>query len=172
MIPSARAIVMSVANIVFCCFVFLDLKSGDGWTDRWTYGRTTGAKTMIPTFELAKWIKELLLVALENWKFGFSLVLAAATSVCCAQGLNCELELYKCKERLLLHSSSAMTQIAFKKECCKNRIKCTITENEFATIECRSENASNDSTVEKVKKFGHDFYFSLQLIIRTSMFHV
>ena len=30
MIHSARLIVTPVANIVFCCFVFLDLKSGDG----------------------------------------------------------------------------------------------------------------------------------------------
>ena len=45
----------SHANIVFCCFVFLDLKSGDGRTD----GRTTCAKTMIPTgrdFGLVEWI--------------------------------------------------------------------------------------------------------------------
>ena len=51
MIHSARPIVTPVANIVFCWFVFLDLKSGDG--------RTTCAKTMIPTgrdFGLAEWI--------------------------------------------------------------------------------------------------------------------
>ena len=30
MIHSARPIVTPVANIVFCCFVFLALKSGDG----------------------------------------------------------------------------------------------------------------------------------------------
>ena len=50
MIHSARPIVTPVANIVFCCFVFLDLKNGDG--------RTTCAKT-IPTgrdFGLAEWI--------------------------------------------------------------------------------------------------------------------
>ena len=29
MIHSVRPIVTPVANIVFCCFVFLDLKSGD-----------------------------------------------------------------------------------------------------------------------------------------------
>ena len=40
-IHSARPIVTPVANIVFCCFVFLDLKGGDG--------RTTCAKTMIST---------------------------------------------------------------------------------------------------------------------------
>ena len=43
---SARPIVMPVANIVFCCFVFLDLD-----------GRTT----MIPTsrdFGLAEWINK------------------------------------------------------------------------------------------------------------------
>ena len=54
MIHSARPIVTPVANIVFCCFVFLDLKSGDG--------RTTCAKTMIPTrrdFGLAEWIKNM-----------------------------------------------------------------------------------------------------------------
>ena len=33
MIHSARPIVTPVANIVFCCFVLLDLKSGDGRTD-------------------------------------------------------------------------------------------------------------------------------------------
>ena len=33
MIHSARPMVMPVANIVFCCFVFLDLKSGEGRTD-------------------------------------------------------------------------------------------------------------------------------------------
>ena len=52
MIHSARPIVTPVANIVFCCFVFLDLKSGDGRMDKC-------AKTMIPTgrnFGLAEWI--------------------------------------------------------------------------------------------------------------------
>ena len=58
MIHAARPLVTPVANIVFCCFVFLDLKSGDvhGRTD----GRTTCAKTIIPTgldFGLAEWIK-------------------------------------------------------------------------------------------------------------------
>ena len=51
MIHSARQIVMPVEKIIFCCFVFLDLKSGDV--------RTTCAKTMIPTgrdFGLAEWI--------------------------------------------------------------------------------------------------------------------
>ena len=51
MIYSARPIVSPVANIVFGCFVFLDLKSEDR--------RTTCAKTMIPTgrdFGLAEWI--------------------------------------------------------------------------------------------------------------------
>ena len=33
MIHSARPIVTPVANIAFCCLVFLDLKSGDGRTD-------------------------------------------------------------------------------------------------------------------------------------------
>ena len=49
--PLARPIVMPVANIVYCCFVFLDLKSGDG--------QTTCAKTMIPTgrnLGLPEWI--------------------------------------------------------------------------------------------------------------------
>ena len=53
MIHSARPTVSPVANIVFCCFVFLDLKRGDG--------RTICAKTMIPTgrdFGLAEWIKK------------------------------------------------------------------------------------------------------------------
>ena len=57
MIHSARPVVTPVAKIVFCCFVFLDLKSGDrrGRKDRWT----TCASTMIPTghdFRLAEWI--------------------------------------------------------------------------------------------------------------------
>ena len=54
MIHSGRPIVTSVANIVFCCFVFLDLKSGDVRTD------ITCAKTMIHTGRdsgLAEWIK-------------------------------------------------------------------------------------------------------------------
>ena len=57
MIHSARPIVMPVANIIFCCFVFLDLKSGDGFMD----GQTKCAKTMIPTgrdFGLAELIKK------------------------------------------------------------------------------------------------------------------
>ena len=33
MITSARPTVSPVATIVFCCFVLLDLKSGDGRTD-------------------------------------------------------------------------------------------------------------------------------------------
>ena len=33
MIHSARPMVTPVTNIVFCCFVFLYLKCGDGWTD-------------------------------------------------------------------------------------------------------------------------------------------
>ena len=56
MIQSARPMVTPVvANIGFCCVVFLDLKSGDV--------RTTCAKTMIPTvsdYGLAEWIKRLL----------------------------------------------------------------------------------------------------------------
>ena len=54
MIHSARPTVTPVENIVFHCFVLLDLKSGDGRTRR-----TTCAKTMIPTgrdCELAVWI--------------------------------------------------------------------------------------------------------------------
>ena len=50
MIHSARPIVTPVENIAFCCFVFLDLKSG--------YVRVR-AKTMIPTgreFGSAEWI--------------------------------------------------------------------------------------------------------------------
>ena len=55
MIHSARPIVRSVANIVFCCFVLLGETSGD---ER-TYVRTSCAKTIIPTgrdFGLAEWI--------------------------------------------------------------------------------------------------------------------
>ena len=57
MIHSARPIV--IASIVFCCFVFLDLKSGDRRTD----GRTTCAITMIPTCRdlgFAEWINRML----------------------------------------------------------------------------------------------------------------
>ena len=61
MIHSARPIVTLVANFVFCCFVFLDLKSGDEWT--------TYVKTMIPTgrdFGLAEWIKSVIEVRKEG----------------------------------------------------------------------------------------------------------
>ena len=54
MIHSARPMVTPVANIVFSCFVFLDLKSGDG--------QITCAKTIIPTgrsFGLAQCINSL-----------------------------------------------------------------------------------------------------------------
>ena len=51
MIHSARPIVTPVANIGCFCFVFLDLKSGDGRTDV----RTTCAKTMIPDFVTSGW---------------------------------------------------------------------------------------------------------------------
>ena len=63
MIHSTRPIVKPVANIVFCCFVFLDLKSVDARTD----GLTICAKTIIPTgryFELAEWINKVK----PNWK--------------------------------------------------------------------------------------------------------
>ena len=56
MIHSARPIVMPVANIVFCCFVFLDLKSGNGRTDNM-------CENNIPTgrdFGLAEWINNLM----------------------------------------------------------------------------------------------------------------
>ena len=61
MIYSTRPIVMPVATIVFC-FVFLDLKSGDG--------RTTCAKTMIPTgldFGLAEWINKTHIMIHQRW---------------------------------------------------------------------------------------------------------
>ena len=57
--PLGQTIVTPVANIVFCCFVFLDLKSGDLRTC--TDVRTTCAKTIIPTgcdFGLAEWINK------------------------------------------------------------------------------------------------------------------
>ena len=38
MIHSARPIVTPVANIVFCCFVLLDLKSGNGRADGRDFG--------------------------------------------------------------------------------------------------------------------------------------
>ena len=49
MIHSARPIVTPVANIVFCWFVFLDLKSGDGRTDDMCENND-------PYFGLAEWI--------------------------------------------------------------------------------------------------------------------
>ena len=61
MIHSARPLVTPVV----CCFVFLDLKSGDGRTD----GRTTCAKSMIPTgsdFGLVEWIKNWILKPQET----------------------------------------------------------------------------------------------------------
>ena len=60
MTHSARPTVSPVATIVFCCFVLLDLKSGDGRQYGRTNGRTTCAKTMITTGRdcgLAEWIK-------------------------------------------------------------------------------------------------------------------
>ena len=76
----------TVANIVFCCFVFLNLKSGEGRGR--AYGRTTCVKTMIPTgrdFGLAEWIKKTDLKVVKSLQFfhfkltqwlfnGFSLV--------------------------------------------------------------------------------------------------
>ena len=57
---SARLIVTSSKHF-YCCFVYLDLESGDGRTDRRT---TTCAKTMIPRgrdFGLAEWFNSGLL---------------------------------------------------------------------------------------------------------------
>ena len=48
MIHSARSIVTPVANIVFCCFVFLDLKSGDGLT----YGQHERKQWSLPAVTL------------------------------------------------------------------------------------------------------------------------
>ena len=65
MIHSARPTVSLVATIVLCCFVLLDLKSGDGRTN----GRTTCAKIMITTGRdcgSAEWIKSYILKRL--WK--------------------------------------------------------------------------------------------------------
>ena len=59
MIHSTRPTVSSVATIIFCCFVLLDLKSGDGLTDGRTNGWTTCAKIMITTSRdcgSAEWI--------------------------------------------------------------------------------------------------------------------
>ena len=49
MIHLARPTVSPVATIIFCCFVLLDLKSGDGRMDGWRNGRTTCAKIIITT---------------------------------------------------------------------------------------------------------------------------
>ena len=51
-------IITPVANIVFCCFVFLDLKSGDGRTDNM-------CENNVPTgrdFGLAEWIENCILL--------------------------------------------------------------------------------------------------------------
>ena len=56
-IHSARPTVSPVATIIICCFVLLDLKSGDGRA----YGRTTCAKIMITTGRdcgSAEWINK------------------------------------------------------------------------------------------------------------------
>ena len=44
MIHSARPIVTPVANIVFCCFVFLDLKNGNWRTDGQHVGKQLGGR--------------------------------------------------------------------------------------------------------------------------------
>ena len=62
--PLGQAHSLASSEHWFCCYVFLNLKSGDerrtdGRTDRQTDGRTTCAKTIIPTgpdFRLAEWI--------------------------------------------------------------------------------------------------------------------
>ena len=80
MIHSARPIVTPVANIVFCCFVLLDLKSGDGRT----YVRTKCAKTIIPTGSdcgLAEWINkvseiETLMNLLTKWELKNNMLLS------------------------------------------------------------------------------------------------
>ena len=62
MIHSARSIVTPVANIVFCCFVLLDLKSDADV-------RTTCAKTIIPTgrdFGLAEWINNVVVLQMKS----------------------------------------------------------------------------------------------------------
>ena len=59
MIHSARAIVTPLATLFSVALFFLDLKSGR------TDGRTTFAKTMIPTgfdFGLAEWTRKLISV--------------------------------------------------------------------------------------------------------------
>ena len=62
MIHSARPIVTPVANIVFCCFVFLDLKSGDGRTDNmtlvWPSGSiSTEKKNDFVSSNITLWVK-------------------------------------------------------------------------------------------------------------------
>ena len=52
MIHSARPTVSSVATIVFCCFVFLDLKSGD----RRTYGQHVRKQWSLRDCRLAEWM--------------------------------------------------------------------------------------------------------------------
>ena len=66
MIQSDRPIVTPVTNIVFCCFVFPDLKSGDGRTDgkhvrkQWslpavTLGWPSGSIKLILPFRSLQW---------------------------------------------------------------------------------------------------------------------
>ena len=54
MIHSARPIVTPVANIVFCCFVFLDLKSADGRMRTYvrTYGQYVRKQLSLPAVTL------------------------------------------------------------------------------------------------------------------------
>ena len=52
MMHSARPIVTPVANIVFYCFVFLDLKIGDVRTYGWTYGQHVRKQLSLPAVTL------------------------------------------------------------------------------------------------------------------------
>ena len=82
MIHLARPIITPVANIVLCCFVFLDMNSGEG--------RTTCAKTMIPTgrdFGLAEWINCKLYFQLNELRY------YTVTRTC----IPCKVHVYNCK---------------------------------------------------------------------------
>ena len=55
----------SAANIAFCCFVFLDIKSGDGRTDGWTYGQHVWKQWYLPVVTLG-WLSGSNWIEIEN----------------------------------------------------------------------------------------------------------
>ena len=80
MIHSARPIVTPVVNIVFCCFVFLDLKGGDVRT----YGQHVRKQLFLPAVTLgwpsgSKVEKHKDVInALVNFMFGYLFLIVAS----------------------------------------------------------------------------------------------